>query len=93
MSTSLDELKARLLEDTEIREAYDEIGPEYEIARTIINARLSCGISQAELAKRMNTSQSFVARLESGNMLPSTKTLFRVAKATGTKPYFELRVS
>lgn len=81
-----------MLADPEIRKAYDKIAPEYEIARAIIKARASCGITQAELAERMNTSQSFVARLESGNILPSTKTLLRVAKATGTKPHFEFRV-
>jgi transcriptional regulator with XRE-family HTH domain len=85
MSTScLKELRAKLLIDPEVRKAYDEI------ARAIIKARVSRGMTQAELAERMNTSQSFVARLESGNTLPTMKTLFRVAKATGTKPHIEL---
>lgn len=93
MSTNLNELKTRLLADPEIRKAYDEMAPEYEIARAIINARVSCSMTQAELAERMNTSQSFVARLESGSTLPSIKTLLRVAKAIGTKPHFELRIN
>ena len=38
----------------------------------------------------MGTAQSFVAKLESGSTLPSTNTLKRVAKATGTRPHFDL---
>jgi ribosome-binding protein aMBF1 (putative translation factor) len=48
-------------------------------------------LSQAELAERMNTSQPFVARLESGRTLPSMRTLLRIADATGTVPEFHLR--
>jgi transcriptional regulator with XRE-family HTH domain len=48
-------------------------------------ARLRAGLSQAELASRMGTSQSTIARLESGQSLPSTKTLLRYAEATGSK--------
>jgi predicted transcriptional regulator len=48
-------------------------------------------LAQAELAARMRTSQSTVARLESGQTLPSTKTLLRYAEATGSK--FHVRLS
>jgi transcriptional regulator with XRE-family HTH domain len=41
-------------------------------------------LSQAELAARMGTSQSIIARLENGQTLPSTKTLLRYAEATGS---------
>jgi len=47
-------------------------------------------LSQAELAARMGTSQSAIARLESGRTLPSAKTLLRFAKATKSK--VELRL-
>jgi transcriptional regulator with XRE-family HTH domain len=40
-------------------------------------------LSQAKLARRMKTTQSTVARLESGRGQPSTRTLLRFAKATG----------
>src|SRR6202021_594002 len=43
------------------------------------------GLSQAELAAPMGTSQSTIARLENGQTLPSTKTLLRYAEATGSK--------
>ena len=50
-----------------------------------LKARQRAGLSQAELAARMGTSQSTIARLESGQALPSTKTLLRYAEATGSK--------
>jgi transcriptional regulator with XRE-family HTH domain len=46
----------------------------------LIKARTRAGLSQAELAVRMGTSQSAIARLESGQTLPSTKTLLRYAE-------------
>jgi transcriptional regulator with XRE-family HTH domain len=46
---------------------------------------MRAGLSQAELALRMGTSQSTIARLESGQSLPGTKTLLRHAEATGSK--------
>ena len=54
-------------------------------------ARLRAGLSQSELADRMGTSQSTIARLESGQTLPSTKTLLRYAEATGSR--FHVRLS
>jgi transcriptional regulator with XRE-family HTH domain len=53
-------------------------------------ARLRAGLSQAELTARMRTSQSTIARLESGQTLPSTKTLLRYAEATDSKVHVRL---
>jgi ribosome-binding protein aMBF1 (putative translation factor) len=88
---TLKELRADLLANTGVREAYERQAPEYAVARAIIAARVRAGLSQAELAERMNTSQPFVARLESGRTLPSMRTLLRIADATGTVPEFHLR--
>lgn len=71
--------------DADYREAYDELGPEFELARSLIEARSRAGLTQAQLARRMKTTQSVVARLESGRVRPSTKTLEKVARATGTR--------
>lgn len=86
----LQALKDELLADPEVRRAYDELAPEYEIARAIVRARSAAGLSQAELAERMGTAQSYVARLESGRTLPSTRTFLKVAEATGTQARFAL---
>ena len=69
----------------EYREAYEQLGPEYEVARLLIEARTRAGLTQAELAERMETTQSAVARLESGRTPPCTRTLEKVAQATGTR--------
>lgn len=93
MGKSLKQLKAELLRDPETRRSYDELAPEYAVARAVIAARVESGMTQAELAERMNTSQSYIARLESGRVLPSMKTFLRVAEATGTRARFALERS
>jgi ribosome-binding protein aMBF1 (putative translation factor) len=86
-----DKLKARLLANPKVKAEYDALAPEFEISAELLRARLRAGLSQAELAARMGTSQSTIARLESGQTLPSTKTLLRYAEATGSK--FHVRLS
>ena len=58
---------------------------EFALARAVIEARIAANLTQAQLARKMSTTQSAVARLESGKSLPSTKTLERLAEATGTR--------
>jgi ribosome-binding protein aMBF1 (putative translation factor) len=71
--------------DPEFRAAYDALEEEFALAGQIIGARTRANLTQAELAERMNTSQSAIARLESGRVRPSTRTLDRLAAATGTR--------
>ena len=75
--------------DPEYRTAYNALQPEFELARSLIEARMGAGLTQAQLAERMETTQSVVARLESGRVHPSTRTLEKVAQSTGTR----LRIS
>ena len=83
--TSVRDLHKKWSRDPAYRAAYDEFGPEFELARSLIEARTRAGLTQAQLARRMKTTQSVVARLESGRVRPSTKTLEKVARATGTR--------
>lgn len=85
MTIPYEEFKARALANPEVRAEYEALAPEFEIAIELIQARMRAGLSQAELAALMSTSQSTIARLESGQTLPSTKTLLRFAEATGSK--------
>ena len=75
MTIPFEKLKARLLANPKVKAEYDALAPEFEIAAELLRARLRAGLSQAELAARIRTSQSTIARLESGQTLPSTKTL------------------
>ena len=81
--TKLKFLKARLLRDPEVRKEYDALEEEFALILAVAEARARAGLSQAQLAKRMKTTQSAIARLESGRGRPSTRTLSRFAKATG----------
>jgi transcriptional regulator with XRE-family HTH domain len=83
--TKLKDLKARLLKDSAVRKEYDALEEEFALILAVAKARARAGLSQAQLAKRMKTTQSTVARLESGRGRPSTRTLARFAKATGHK--------
>lgn len=91
MTIPMEEIERRLLADPKVKRAYDAMAPEFEIALELLRARKRAGLSQAELAQRMGTSQSAIARLESGQTLPSTKTLLRFAEATGSR--IQLRLS
>jgi ribosome-binding protein aMBF1 (putative translation factor) len=79
------DLHRKWLKEPEYRAAYAEQELEFELARTLIEARSRAGLTQEQLAGRMKTTQSVIARLESGRVQPSTQTLRRIAKATGTR--------
>ena len=81
--TKLKALKPRLLKDPEVRKEYDALEEEFALMLEVAKARRRAGLSQTQIAKRMKTTQSTIARLESGRGLPSTRTLGRFAKATG----------
>ena len=70
-------------------EAYDALEDEFSLAAALIEARARAGLTQQQLADRMHTTQAVIARLESGRVKPSTRTLERLAAATGMR----LRIS
>ena len=76
-----EKFKAELLKNPGVAKAYQELEPEYEIIRLIISRRIEWGLTQKELAERMNTTQSVISRLESGSANPSLATLKRLADA------------
>ena len=86
--TNSEERKARAA-------AFDEllasINPEFALRKEIAQARQRAGLSQAELARRMKTRQSAIARLERGGRSPNIKTLRKLAEATGSR--LEIRLN
>ena len=83
--TKVSELHQKWMKNKDYRKAHEELAPEFALARAVINARVTAGLTQEQLAQRMDTTQSVIARLESGRTRPSTQTLERLAKATGTR--------
>ena len=83
--TNVLDLHEKWLADPKYRAEYDALEEEFSLAASLIEARLRAGLTQAELAVRMKTTQSVVARLESGRVRPSTSTLQKYATATGSK--------
>ncbi len=80
--TKLSTLHKRWADDPEYAEAFESHRLEFELARQLIEQRVKSGLSQQELAGKMGTSQSSIARMESGTALPSLRTLQRFAEAT-----------
>ena len=83
--TKLKDLKERLMEDPEFREEYALADDEFALIETLVRARVAAKMTQAQLAERLGTTQSAVARLEGGRVSPSFSTLRRYAEATGTR--------
>lgn len=77
------DLHAEWMKKPSYAKAYAALEPEFQMASAIIEARKRARLTQAQLAERMGTTQTVVARLESGSGMPSTRTLERVADATG----------
>jgi ribosome-binding protein aMBF1 (putative translation factor) len=78
-------LHSKWLKDPKYRKEFDALEEEFELATAMIAARARAGLTQDQLALRMKTTQSTVARLESGKSMPSGRTLQKFAEATGSK--------
>ncbi len=83
--TKVNDLHQKWMKNKKYKKAHEELAPEFALARTVISARVIAGLTQEQLAQRMATTQSVIARLESGRTRPSTQTLERLATATGTR--------
>ena len=82
--TNFDELSKEWMKDPEFVKEYEALREEFTLVDALIRARAAADMTQEEVAKAMNTSQSYIARLEGGSVTPSFKALQKFAKATGT---------
>src|SRR5205085_4673475 len=78
-------MHAKWFKDPEYRDAYESLEEEFMLAGAVIDIRKRAGLTQEGLARKMGTTQPVVARLESGRVRPSMRTLERLAKATGSR--------
>jgi ribosome-binding protein aMBF1 (putative translation factor) len=83
--STLDALHKQWLKRPAYRRAYKALKAEFNMAAALIEARSHAGLTQEQLARRMKTTQTVIARLESGRVKPSTRTLERIARATGMR--------
>ena len=86
---SVEDAAREWMKNPEFRAAYDALEDEFALASALIRARRDAEMTQEQVAKAMGTTQAVIARLESGRVMPSTRTLERFAKATGMR----LRIS
>ena len=87
--TRVDDLHKNWMKDPKYRREYQALEEEFSLTAAMIEARSRAGMTQEQLARRMKTTQAVVARLEGGGTRPSTRTLERYARATGSR----LRIS
>ncbi len=73
------------LKNPRFKKEYDRLEPEFAIIKAVIEARIKKGITQEKLAKKMGTTQSAIARLESGKANPSVSFLQKMAQAIDSK--------
>jgi transcriptional regulator with XRE-family HTH domain len=87
MTSILRRFKTRALARPDVKKAYDDIADEFAFLDEVLKARAETGLTQAEVAARIGTTQSAIARLESAEPRhsPSIATLQKYAKALGYK--------
>lgn len=83
--TKVDDLHKEWLKNPAYRREYEALEEEFSLTAALIEARARAGLTQAQVALRMNTTQAVIARLEGGGSKPSTSTLEKFAKATGSR--------
>ena len=64
--TKISDLHQKWMRKQEYREAHEALVSEFALARAVIAARVTAGLTQEQLAQRMDTTQAVIARLESG---------------------------
>jgi len=78
---SFTQFKKELLRNKKVKKAYDDLAPEFELIKLLIQKRIDEKITQKELARRIGTKQSAIARFESGSYNPSLTWVRSVAHA------------
>lgn len=79
------ELKKELLSDPAVKKEYDRLAPRYAVISQLIGARIKKGMTQKDIAVKIGTKQSAIARLESGNSNPTLEFLQKIAHVMGYK--------
>lgn len=84
-------VKKELLKNRKVKREYERLRPRYALISQLIETRNKRGLTQADLAKKVGTKQSAIARLESGNSNPSISFLEKLTQAMGSKLIIQLQ--
>ena len=84
------DFKKKLLQNPKVKEEYENHKAEFEIAKALLRARQASHMTQIDVAKKMSTSQTHIARMESGQHLPTLQSICRYAHAVNQTIKIEL---
>lgn len=80
---TLKQFKTEQMQNPEFAKEYEEIQPELDVIRAIIDARTSRNMTQKELAERTGINQADISKLENGTRNPTVNLLKRLAEGMG----------
>jgi predicted transcriptional regulator len=82
---TLDSYLEKQLKSPKFKKEWEKLEPQYQITRELVKARIEGKISQRELAKKANTTQAVISRIENMTVSPSVGLLQRIAGALNKK--------
>ena len=85
---TFDDMLNEQLKDINVRKEYEDIQPEMDVIRAIVDARTAQNLTQKELSKRTGINQADISKLENGTRNPTVSLLKRLAEGMG----MELRI-
>lgn len=68
------------LKDPKFKKEWDDIQPEMDVIRAMLDARIEQNLTQKELAERTGINQADISKLENGTRNPSLKMLKKLAE-------------
>ena len=80
-----DDVKKQWMKNPKFVKEYEALEEEFSLVSALIAARSEADMTQQEVAEKMETSQSYIAKLEGGAVSPTMKALKRYAAATGSR--------
>ena len=90
MTIDFADLRKEMLANPAVAAEYERLGPVYELVGAMVDARHAAGLTQGQIAARLGTTQSAIARLENAHHLPSLEMVTRYAAAVGRKVNVQL---
>ena len=78
-----DDFLEEQMQNQEFKKEYDDLQPEFDVIRAIVDARTSQNLTQKQLAEKTCINQADISKLENGTRNPSINLLKRLAEGMG----------